>query len=345
MRILLMIFALSFSSAYSRLAAQDLTWTTDHIQTMPCADAIGYRKFQSDSSYSMDNAILMLWSVYRAESGDVEGFSDELNNLGFNKISVIRQDPKGAQVFIASNDQNVLIVFRGSVSIKEVLRDAIFGQAKSRIKHISGRLHLGMQIHFNEMIGEIMSELANHDPHKHKTLFLSGHSLGAAMAILAAAYTQAENYHIRSVYTSAQPRIGDSEFFRQIEVRLGSRLYGLVLANDLIPQLPPSKWTASEFANLIPQGDSMKVKLEDFVKKLNYDISPGQITSFSGNHFPKRYDSNELDEYEKRFWQQLASTVHTSNFFDIIKELQERFGSHNPASYLCQVGSALAESK
>lgn len=76
-------------------------------------------------------------------------------------------------------------------------------------------------------------------------LYITGHSLGAAMAVVAAAKIfDSERYHewtrrLRGIYTYGQPMVGDAEFARVAGQRFGGMLFRHVYDLDLVPRLPP----------------------------------------------------------------------------------------------------------
>src|SRR5262249_16276481 len=77
-----------------------------------------------------------------------------------------------------------------------------------------------------------------------QVLYVTGHSLGAAMAVVAAARIFSPDYRawqplVRGVYTFGQPMVGDAEFARKYGEQFGSFLYRHVFRHDVVPRLPP----------------------------------------------------------------------------------------------------------
>jgi hypothetical protein len=75
-----------------------------------------------------------------------------------------------------------------------------------------------------------------------QNLYVTGHSLGAAMAVIAAARIFVDDYAswqpvVRGVYTYGQPMVGDADFCEHYERRL--ELYRHVYRRDVVPHLPP----------------------------------------------------------------------------------------------------------
>lgn len=76
-------------------------------------------------------------------------------------------------------------------------------------------------------------------------LYVTGHSLGAAMAVLAAAKICRDTPHkvgnkLAGVYTFGQPAVGDETFARSYLPLFGDRLYRHAYACDVVPRLPPT---------------------------------------------------------------------------------------------------------
>jgi hypothetical protein len=77
-------------------------------------------------------------------------------------------------------------------------------------------------------------------------LYLTGHSLGGAMAALAAMTLRYDEDHkrarplLRGVYTFGQPMVVEPSLADQCEEDLGRIVFRHIYARDLVPRLPPS---------------------------------------------------------------------------------------------------------
>ncbi len=76
-------------------------------------------------------------------------------------------------------------------------------------------------------------------------LYVTGHSLGGAMAVLGAARLTIDEDPtfgnlVRGVYTFGQPAVGNRAFTEDFAPRFGDRLFRHSYAYDVVPQLPPA---------------------------------------------------------------------------------------------------------
>jgi hypothetical protein len=83
-------------------------------------------------------------------------------------------------------------------------------------------------------------------PNKLETLYITGHSLGGAMAVLAAARLFGSGHEqwdprklVKGVYTFGQPMVGDKGFADSCELAFGPKLFRHVFRSDVVPHLPP----------------------------------------------------------------------------------------------------------
>jgi hypothetical protein len=93
-----------------------------------------------------------------------------------------------------------------------------------------GRVHRG----FRTMLTELWEEIAKALDAIHVPLFYTGHSLGGALAVLAASLRPPQ-----AVYTFGAPRIGDAAF---AETLAGMQIYHVCNPGDIVTALPPARW-------------------------------------------------------------------------------------------------------
>ena len=71
------------------------------------------------------------------------------------------------------------------------------------------------------------------------TLHITGHSLGAAMAVLSAAHIQTqENISVAELYTFGLPRVGDTAFSKWFHQAVPQAIH-VTHYHDIVPHLPP----------------------------------------------------------------------------------------------------------
>jgi Lipase (class 3) len=79
-----------------------------------------------------------------------------------------------------------------------------------------------------------------------QNLYVTGHSLGGAMALLAAARLSQDDYKdwnmtslLKGIYTFGQPMVGNQSFADLCENAFGEKLFRHVYHADVVPHLPP----------------------------------------------------------------------------------------------------------
>jgi len=185
------------------------------------------------TSYDPRNA---LWLGKAADLAYQDIASVEQALQGWNVIPLADSvtDTSG---FVAGNAEMIVISFRGTEAhkLKDWLTDLNAGHADGPI----GKVHKG----FYQAISSIWLELSTalRDlRHNDRTLWITGHSLGAALAVLASAKLLRENVvtSIDGLYTFGQPRTGDQDFAAWLDGVMQARMFRFVNNNDIVPHVP-----------------------------------------------------------------------------------------------------------
>jgi triacylglycerol lipase len=161
-----------------------------------------------------------------------------LKTWGFSRARFFSNRKFGTQGFVAGNDDMVLVAFRGTEGGE--LKD---WKADAKIKKVPGKggghVHRG----FKKALEGVSSEMAaavREYRSEGQPVFVTGHSLGAALAGLAVAAASSERVEIAGLYTYGMPRVGNHTFAEKFMKNHGKRAYRIVNNNDVVTRLPPS---------------------------------------------------------------------------------------------------------
>ena len=206
--------------------------------------------------------------------------------------------------FVASSPQYNLLAFRGTQDPQDWMEDVyctpvrfdwIFQAAPA-----VGEIHAGFGHTLADKLANITQTLAGRD--QGKALLITGHSLGGALAALAAAYLNLVGASVRPVtgiYTFGQPRIGLHDFCNTYDRILARKLVRFVNKQDLVPRVPFRGWDYSDEGLMI--------------------------------HF----DSNGIPSVEADEWQNfLARTLQSlGDFVEIMSHVRVDAGDHSMTGY------------
>nr|WP_027085522.1 lipase family protein [Cohnella panacarvi] len=143
--------------------------------------------------------------------------------------------------FILESDNRLILAFRGTSSTTDWISDAIASQEKYKCVKDAGLTHRGISNIYYSARPAIVPALKKQSSSE-KRLFITGHSLGGALATLSAMDMKKNaGYAHPVVYTFGAPRVGDPEFahaYRE-RVKMSCRVYNLL---DAVPLLPPQTY-------------------------------------------------------------------------------------------------------
>ena len=139
------------------------------------------------------------------------------------------------QAFLASreDDKTAVLAFRGTEASQ-------WGDVKTDIKAWTKnsadgtKIHTGFADAFEPVEEGIKTAVLNSC--KEHSLYITGHSLGGALAIIATEKLEKTGVKIAACYTFGSPRVGNQEFGEKIK----APVYRLVNAADGVPRIPPS---------------------------------------------------------------------------------------------------------
>jgi len=145
--------------------------------------------------------------------------------------------------FVAERDDYALIVFRGTVvkNIANWIVDLQFSK-KEIFPGLPAKVHVGFLNAYLNVRNDVLTSLRRvlNNNKKIKTIKLMGHSLGGALATLAAIDVHHNitgfNYEL---WTFGSPRVGNKDFSSYFETKIPSS-FRVTNQKDIVPHFPPS---------------------------------------------------------------------------------------------------------
>jgi triacylglycerol lipase len=140
------------------------------------------------------------------------------------------------QAYLMGNDDLAVLAFRGTQS--DNLRDWMTDAKILLVPGCSGKVHAGFLEGVNWIWTDLLRELPRFRQNNQR-LFVTGHSLGAALATVATAKLQEAKQPVDGLYTFGSPRVGDKKFADAFDQVFGQRAFRLVNNNDVVTRVAP----------------------------------------------------------------------------------------------------------
>ena len=202
---------------------------------------IPYERFDLDfeaTSYSPRNSLSMALACYLSYQSE-KTIAQQVAKWGFSLFATLEAS-KGlkidTQAFVASNDQITLIAFRGSESIQDWASNFTVVTDAGPFKNT--RVHEGFQDALFPVIMDLTEEIIKHG-RNHQDIWITGHSLGGALATLLTAMYLERNRKVKCLYTFGSPRVGNESFRSHFNRSFYDHTYRVINGNDLVPHVPP----------------------------------------------------------------------------------------------------------
>jgi triacylglycerol lipase len=198
-------------------------------------------------SFVEDNAVACAFAADAAYKSNNE-VRELAAGWGFTETRFF--DCQGTQACILGKPGLVLLVFRGTEpdKIEDIATDL---RVRKVGGPLAGRIHRGFLMALLTVWDDYDTPDGRHTGIEHAmkevrekvggspATWITGHSLGAALATLAAAFLLEEGRPVQGIHTFGCPRVGDSDFVTALNARSGMRNYRMVNNNDIVTRVPP----------------------------------------------------------------------------------------------------------
>ena len=197
--------------------------------------------FVSDSAqYNPQNA-LWLGKVSQLAYAEDPAVRQTLTSpdWGFTNFVGVHDAGTDTHGFAAGNDDFILISFRGT---EQKLQDWMtnLDAIQTDGPGGNGKVHLGFYHALDTVWDQLKGAITTLNP-ANKTIWVTGHSLGAALATLAVARLLNEKVvsQITGLYTYGKPRVGNQQFASWFDTLMPANNFRFVNDDDIVPHVPP----------------------------------------------------------------------------------------------------------
>lgn len=198
----------------------------DKLPTPP----VNRAAYSDRMAWTMAHMAKLAYIPFEEDDLGLEQLEYSLQSGWFNLMKTFNN--KGTQAFIAKNDEFAVLAFRGTQPSK--WEDVRTDLRALKQKTVKGKVHIGFKTAFDDVKDEIVDVLRK-SIGKDLPLYITGHSLGAALATVATQELEDEfDDLIAACYTFGSPRVGDGKYEKSIK----APFYRIVNTTDIVTLVP-----------------------------------------------------------------------------------------------------------
>ncbi len=178
-------------------------------------------------------AVLSRFSYYDDTNKIMDELDDMVGGSGFESVTLF--DKNSSQAIFVEHKNYLAIAFRGTDEF-----DDWIDNLKLPRKSLDGfaECHGGFLDATNDIWDDIDDAYKKARTREKRPLFITGHSLGGAMATVAATKLLHEGRPFISVYTFGQPRVLDKDSAAKFDASKQAHFYRFQNNNDIVSRIP-----------------------------------------------------------------------------------------------------------
>ncbi|WP_196140812.1 thioesterase domain-containing protein [Aliikangiella sp. G2MR2-5] len=244
-------------------------------------------------------------------------------------IKMIESKPWQVKAMIAEYQDVVLLTFRHTDSNLNWLFNADYG-----LWNFEHSFTLGQKVHhgFGSMLGaiweETTSEIRSRTAYSDKPVYVFGHSLGGAMALLAAAGLSVEGVRLAQVYVTGVPKVAGRDWQIQAESQLNAvPIYRVTNSQDLFARVPVSNYALDEFREMfsfVP--DFLANLIGNTRSQMEFGVI-GEHALMTDSHQLVKSSAMDSELNEPLYWLNLAEQFSNidQNATNIFENITQKF--------------------
>ena len=209
------------------------------------------------------NALFLARACELAYYNEPEGPTRFRSELGL-EARLISGD--NTQVYVGDNDRSIVVAFRGSEAPTTLdgLKDWLLTNANNYLILPEGRVGtdfaaagVGARFHrgFLEALAMVWEPLqaavSQALQAKERPLWVTGHSLGGALALLAAWRLQRNFLAVHEIVTFGAPMIGNEAAAKAFEQEFAGKIFRYIDLEDVVPHLPSVSLVANAYTHCL----------------------------------------------------------------------------------------------
>lgn len=287
---------------------------------------------------SPQNALLLAQAcslAYLDESAAAAKFRDQLG-LEVGLLSV-----DNTQVYVGQNDKAILIAFRGSQAPTTLdgLQDWLLTNANDYLiipegrigtdfaaAGVGARFHRGFMEALDGIWEPLLKAVTEATESGDRPVWITGHSLGGALALMAAWRLQRNFVSIHEVVTFGAPMVGNDAAARAFEKEFAGKIFRFVNLEDPVPLLPSISLVANSYAHCQSEVSMAAEALASAIETLQES---------AGSAMGQVLEATHIDQV----WKAVQNHI-SSHFIDHYQErVQERCGPAPAATVAAEEAS------
>jgi hypothetical protein len=186
------------------------------------------------------------------------------------------------QAYVATSDDHIVVAFRGTESPTSIdgLKDWLLSDALNLLilpegdlgtdyvaAGVGARFHQGFMKALADIWDPLFEAITAERKKNDRPLWITGHSLGGALAVLAAWRLKRKFIPVHEIYTFGGPMVGNDVAAKAIDQEFAGKIFRYVNLPDPIPKLPSVSLIANHYAHCeseVPLGASADSAVEFF---------------------------------------------------------------------------------
>jgi hypothetical protein len=225
------------------------------------------------------------------------------------------------QAYVATNDNHIVVAFRGTEAPTSIegLKDWLLTDAMNMLILPEGDLgtdfvaagvgacfHMGFMKALADIWDPVFAAVEGERKRSDRPLWVSGHSLGGALAQLAGWRFKRKFVPVHQIYTFGAPMVGNDVAAQAFDRELADRIFRYVNTKDPIPKLPTISLIANQYGHcnkemalgaVAEAADSAFAFFKQMAAKTVSGILSGTLLSDFWNGVKERVSAHAMENY------------------------------------------------